>query len=115
MKTVTITDEERPDGEVGEIWLQGNNIGRGYWGRPDKTRRTFGAKLQSRLIEGSHAHGSPIGGKWLRTGDLGVYLDGELYITGLTADLAIIDGRNHHPQDIEATTAEASPTVRRDT
>ena len=89
MKTVTITDEERPDGEVGEIWLQGNNIGRGYWGRPDKTRRTFGAKLQSRLIEGSHAHGSPIGGKWLRTGDLGVYLDGELYITGLTADLAL--------------------------
>ena len=109
------TDEERPDGEVGEIWLQGNNIGRGYWGRPDKTRRTFGAKLQSRLIEGSHAHGSPIGGKWLRTGDLGVYLDGELYITGLIADLVIIDGRNHYPQDIEATTAEASPTVRRDT
>jgi fatty-acyl-CoA synthase len=32
VKTVTITDEERPDGEVGEIWLQGNNIGRGYWG-----------------------------------------------------------------------------------
>ena len=107
------TDEELPEGEVGEIWLQGNNIGRGYWGRPDETRLTFGAKLQSRLAEGSHADGSPIGGTWLRTGDLGLYLDGELYITGRIADLVIIDDRNHYPQDIEATAAEASPTVRR--
>jgi fatty-acyl-CoA synthase len=107
------TDEELPDGEVGEIWLQGDNIGRGYWGRPDETRLTFGAKLQSRLTGGSHARGSPIGGTWLRTGDLGVYLDGELYITGRIVDLVTIDGRNHYPQDIEATTAEASPTVRR--
>ncbi len=53
------TDDELPDGEVGEIWLQGNNIGRGYWGRPEETRLTFGAKLQSRLAEGSHADGSP--------------------------------------------------------
>ena len=107
------THEELPDGEVGEIWLQGNNIGRGYWQRPEETRLTFGVKLQSRLTEGSHADGSPIGGTWLRTGDLGVYLHGELYITGRIADLVIIDGRNHYPQDIEATTAEASPTVRR--
>ena len=49
----------------------------------------------------------------MRTGDLGVYLDGELYVTGRIADLVIIDGRNHYPQDIEATAAEASPTVRR--
>src|SRR6202008_2583113 len=96
------TREELPDGAVGEIWLQGANIGRGYWGRPDETRLTFGARLQSRLGEGSHADGSPIGGPWLRTADLGVYLDGEFYITGRIADLVIIDGRNHYPQDIEA-------------
>jgi len=107
------TDDELPDGEVGEIWLQGNNIGRGYWARPDETRLTFGAKLQSRITQGSHAEGSPIGGTWLRTGDLGVYLDGEIYITGRIADVLIIDGRTHYPQDIEATTAEASPIVRR--
>jgi fatty-acyl-CoA synthase len=93
--------------------LQGNNVGRGYWGRPDETRLTFGAKLQSRLTKASHADGSPIEGTWLRTGDLGVYLDGELYVTGRIADLVIIDGRKHYPQDIEATTAEASPIVRR--
>ena len=107
------TGTELPDGEVGEVWLQGNNVGRGYWRRPEETQLTFGAKLQSQLTEGSHAEGSAIEGTWLRTGDLGVYLDGELYITGRIADLVVIDGRNHYPQDIEATAAEASPMVRR--
>jgi fatty-acyl-CoA synthase len=104
---------ELPDGSVGEIWLQGNNIGRGYWGMPDETRVTFGAKLKSRRGKGSHADGSAVEGSWLRTGDLGVYLDGELYVTGRIADLMTIDGRHHYPQDIEATAADASPLVRR--
>jgi fatty-acyl-CoA synthase len=103
---------ELPDGEVGEIWLHGNNIGRGYWARPEETERVFANKLQSRLPDGSHADGAPSEATWLRTGDLGVYLDGELYITGRIKDLIIVDGRNHYPQDIEATTAEASPAVR---
>ena len=70
---------ELPDGEVGEFWLHGKNIGRGYWGRPEETRRTFGATLASRLGQGSHAEGTPAGATWLRTGDLGFYLDGELF------------------------------------
>ena len=107
------TGTELPDGDVGEIWLQGNNVGRGYWGLPDETRRAFGATLTSRLAEGSHADGSVVKGTWLRTGDLGMYLDGELYVTGRIADLVTIDGRNHYPQDVEATAAEASPMVRR--
>lgn len=105
-------ETELRDGRVGEIWLHGDNIGRGYWRRPAETRETFGNKLQSRLSTGSHAEGSAVGGTWLRTGDLGVYLDGELYITGRIKDLVIIDGRNHYPQDIEATVAAASPAVR---
>jgi fatty-acyl-CoA synthase len=104
---------ELPDGEVGEIWLQGNNVARGYWGLPDETRRTFGATLRSRLAEGSHAEGADPERCWLRTGDLGAYLEGELYVTGRIADLVTIDGRNHYPQDIEATVAEASDVVRR--
>ncbi|HNM86315.1 MAG: fatty acyl-AMP ligase [Mycobacterium sp.] len=106
------TETELPDGRVGEIWLHGDNIGRGYWRRAAETRDTFGNKLQSRLSTGSHAEGSAVGGTWLRTGDLGVYLDGELYITGRIKDLVIVDGRNHYPQDIEATVADASPAVR---
>ncbi|MGZ4527275.1 MAG: fatty acyl-AMP ligase [Mycobacterium sp.] len=104
---------ELPDGHVGEIWLQGNNVGRGYWGLPDDTRRAFGARLQSRLAEGGHTEGSRVEGAWLRTGDLGTYLDGELYVTGRIADMVTVDGRNHYPQDIEATVAQASPIVRR--
>jgi fatty-acyl-CoA synthase len=106
------TGDELPDGHVGEMWLQGNNIGRGYWGRPDETQRAFGAELQSRLEAGGHADGSAMGGTWLRTGDLGVYLDGELYITGRLVDLMTVDGRHHYPQDVEATVAQASPMVR---
>ena len=103
---------EVPDGTVGEIWLHGNNIGRGYYGREDETQRTFGNKLQSRLDRGSHAEGAPDNGCWLATGDLGVYLDGELYLTGRIKDLIIIDGRNHYPHDIETTVSHASPAIR---
>jgi fatty-acyl-CoA synthase len=108
-----VTGDELPDGQVGEMWLHGNNIGRGYWGLPEETRQTFGATLRSRMPRGGHADGIPTGAAWLRTGDLGVYLDGELYVTGRIADLVLIDGRTYYPQTIESTTADASPSVRR--
>lgn len=106
------TAAELPDGSVGEIWLQGNNIGRSYWGLPDESRQTFGAELQARL-ESGHSQGADPARPWLRTGDLGVYLDGDLYVTGRMADLVVIAGGQHYPQDIEATVADASPIVRR--
>ena len=107
------SETELPDGRVGEIWVQGDNIGRGYWGLPDETQRAFGATLQGRLERGSHADGSIVGRTWLRSGDLGLYLDGALYVTGRIADLVTVDGRNHYPQDLEASVAAASPMVRR--
>ena len=107
------SDTELADGRVGEIWLHGNNVARRYWGRPDESLLTFGATLQSSPAAGSHADGAPVGATWLRTGDLGVYLDGELYVTGRLADLVVIDGRQHYPQDVETTTADASAIVRR--
>ena len=103
---------EVPDGCVGEIWVHGNNVGRGYFGREDETQRTFGNKLQSRLESASHAEGAPDNSYWLATGDLGVYLDGDLYLTGRIKDLIIIDGRNHYPHDIETTVSLASPAIR---
>jgi len=106
------TGEELPDERVGEIWLHGDNIGRGYWARPEETEYTFGNKLQSRLDSGSHAEGAKADATWLRTGDLGVYIDGDLYITGRIKDMVIVDGRNHYPQDIEATVGEASEGIR---
>ncbi|WP_174185659.1 long-chain-fatty-acid--AMP ligase FadD32 [Nocardia barduliensis] len=103
---------ELPDGHVGEIWLHGNNMGIGYWGRPDETAATFQNKVTERLPQGSHAEGTEPDANWMRTGDYGVYFEGELYITGRVKDLVIVDGRNHYPQDLEFSAQEASTALR---
>ncbi|MBV8346708.1 MAG: AMP-binding protein, partial [Mycolicibacterium sp.] len=105
------TATELPDGQVGEIWLHGDNIGSGYWGREQETQDTFCNILKSRTYP-SHAEGVPDDGQWMRTGDYGTYYGGELYVTGRVKDLVIIDGRNHYPQDLEYTAQEASPALR---
>ncbi|MEU0498897.1 fatty acyl-AMP ligase [Mycobacterium sp. NPDC006124] len=107
------TAAELPDGSVGEMWLHGNNIGRGYWGLPEDSARTFHARLSSALRAGSHTAGVPATADWLRSGDLGFYLDGELYVTGRIADRVLVDGRTVYPQHVEATVADASRVVRR--
>ncbi|MDY6870548.1 MAG: fatty acyl-AMP ligase [Actinomycetota bacterium] len=103
---------ELPDGDVGEIWLHGDNVGSGYWGRGRDAELAFGNKLRSRTQPGSHAEGTPDTARWFRTGDLGVFLNGELYVIGRIKDLVIIDGRNHYPEDIEATVIQACTAVR---
>ena len=105
------TATELPDGQVGEIWLHGQNLGTGYWGKEEETNRTFGNILKSRISE-SHAEGAADDGLWVRTGDYGTYLDGHLYIVGRIKDLVIIDGRNHYPQDLEYSAQEASRALR---
>jgi len=50
---------------------------------------------------------------WLRSTDLGMFVDGDLYVTGRIADRMSINGRNFYPQEIEATAADASALVRR--
>jgi long chain fatty acid CoA FadD26 len=93
------------EGEVGEIWVQGPNVGRGYFRQERQTGQVFAAEFAG---PGSEA------GRWLRTGDLGTVLDGQLIVTGRLKDLIVVDGRNHYPQDVEATAQEAHPAVRRD-
>lgn len=104
---------ELPDSRVGEIWLHGANVGRGYWNQPEETRRIFGARLSSRLPGRSRADGVPEDSAWLRTTDLGMFVDGELYVTGRIADMITIGERSFYPQDIESAAAEASPLIRR--
>jgi long-chain fatty acid adenylyltransferase FadD28 len=101
--TVRIVDPdtmtERPAGMTGEIWVHGDNVAMGYWGKPEETERTFGARLVS------PSAGTPEG-PWLRTGDLGFFFDDELFIIGRIKDLLIVYGRNHSPDDIELTIQE---------
>lgn len=75
---------------VGEVWVAGPSVARGYWNRPEESEAVFGARVAS---TGD--------GPFLRTGDLAFMRDGDLFITGRLKDLIIINGRNVYPQDIE--------------
>ena len=107
----TDSASELPDGQVGEIWLHGNNLGGGYWGKEEESVQTFRNILKSR-IQDSHAEGASDDGLWVRTGDYGTYYDAHLYIAGRIKDLVIIDGRNHYPQDLESTAQESTKALR---
>ncbi len=95
------TGRECADGTVGEIWVHGDNVALGYWQKPEESAKSFAAKI----VEPSD--GTPEG-PWLRTGDSGFYSGGELYIIGRIKDLLIVYGRNHSPDDIEATIQEVT-------
>jgi natural product biosynthesis luciferase-like monooxygenase protein len=86
-------------GVVGEIWVAGPSVARGYWQKPELTEQVF------------QAYTSSGEGPFLRTGDMGFIHDGELYISGRLRDLIIINGRNHWPQDIELTVEGSHPAV----
>jgi acyl carrier protein len=102
---IVIADPNRlarmPAGQVGEVWVSGPSVAKGYWRRSDETEQTFRAYLED---TGE--------GPFLRTGDLGFTHDGELFVTGRLKDLVIVRGENHYPQDIEATAARSHPGVR---
>jgi acyl carrier protein len=76
---------------VGEIWVSGPSVARGYFRRDAESEGVFRARLADSLA------------RFLRTGDLGFIHDGELFVTGRRKDLCIIRGRNIYPQDVEAT------------
>ena len=75
------TSEGTPcdEGVVGQLWVAGPSLMQGYLG-----------ETQSSVVDG-----------WLKTGDLGFVLNGELYITGRAKDVIVLRGRNHNPQGIE--------------
>ena len=88
-----------PDGRVGEVWIRGPIVARGYWRRPELTEAVFGA----RLADGT--------GPFLRTGDLAARYRGELVLCGRLKETIIIRGRNLYPQDLAATAADAHPAA----
>lgn len=108
------TKAELPEGQIGEIWTHGENTAAGYLDREEDTAETFRNRLLSRLEENSRATGAADDNYWMATGDLGVILDNELYITGRIKDLIVVAGRNHYPQDIEYTVQAASSHIRVD-
>lgn len=100
---VIIVDTETlkilPENAIGEIWVASPSVGNGYWEKPEQTGDTFGAKT---------ADGS---GPFLRTGDLGFWSEGQLYVAGRVKDLIIVRGVNRYPQDIEQTVEECHESI----
>lgn len=97
-----VTKLEQPDGKVGEIWAKSASAAAGYFRKLAETEATFRATL------------SDTGeGPFLRTGDLGFMHRGQLFVTGRMKDVIIIRGRNHYPQDLEATAERCSRFLRK--
>lgn len=102
-KHVVIADNHQPlpDGTIGTIMVQGDDLASGYWNKPEETERTFHNILTDRP------------GQWLDTGDLGFIHNNQLYITGRKKELIIVNGKNIYPTDIETAAMAQLPTVLR--
>jgi len=82
-------DRALPDGQVGHIQISGENVTQGYYENPE-------ANAVALTADG-----------WLRTGDLGVVQEGELYITGRAKEIILVNGQNYYPQDLESIAQQA--------
>lgn len=91
-----------PNGVIGEIWVDSPSKASAYFGRAEETDAILYAR-----IDGAHGDRS-----YLRTGDLGLFHDGELFVTGRRKDLIIVAGRNVAAIDVEEVVRAASPNVR---
>jgi acyl-CoA synthetase (AMP-forming)/AMP-acid ligase II len=94
------TFRPRSEGRIGEIWISGPSVAKGYWGRPELTQHVFGA----RLLNGE--------GPFLRSGDRGFLAGSELYVVGRYKDLIIIRGRNFGAEDIEESLRGVHPALK---
>ncbi|WP_186112797.1 type I polyketide synthase, partial [Burkholderia gladioli] len=107
-RELRIVDPERgielAEGGIGEIWVAGENVAAGYWGKPEASAEAFGARLE----------GDASGTAYMRTGDLGFLHDGQLFVSGRIKDLIIIGGRNVYPQDVEEASFASHPGLRID-
>ena len=82
-----------PTGEVGEIWIKGPTVIRGYWDDPDATA--------SALTDG-----------WFHTGDAGrLDDDGFLYVADRMKDVVIRGGENVYAAEVEAALYEHPDVV----
>jgi thioester reductase-like protein len=104
---VRIVEPERhnvlTDGSVGEIWIAGTGKCVGYWNNPQLTLKQFRARL---------VDDTPYDDGFLRTGDMGFFHEGELFVCGRIKDMIILRGQNYYPQDIESVVERSSPLIR---
>ncbi|WP_067475377.1 AMP-binding protein [Nocardia amamiensis] len=98
-----VTHAPAEPGRVGEIWIAGDSVASGYWRRRNDSEAVFGARIR----------GDAARTPYLRSGDLGVLLDGQLVVVGRIKDVIIVHGVNFHAHDIELAAESAHPAVRK--
>lgn len=86
------------ENEIGEIWIAGDSVTKGYWEKEEITDAVFHCYLKDTQK-----------GPYLRSGDMGFLYQGELYITGRLKEMLIIRGRNFYPNDIEQAISACHP------
>jgi 7-keto-8-aminopelargonate synthetase-like enzyme/acyl-CoA synthetase (AMP-forming)/AMP-acid ligase II len=95
------TGRQLSEHEVGEIWISGASVAKGYFGWPDeRNEATLRATLDGHNV------------KYLRTGDLGASYEAELYVIGRHKDVVVMHGRNYDAHDLESIAATAHPRLR---
>ena len=95
------TRTKLPEKRVGEVWISSPSVAQGYWDKPELSEETFRAELAGDTSR-----------SYLRSGDLGFFYEGELFITGRLKDMIIVRGVNRYPQDIEMTVERADQRLR---
>jgi acyl-CoA synthetase (AMP-forming)/AMP-acid ligase II/acyl carrier protein len=83
-------DRELPEGRIGHVHMTGENVTAGYFENPQANAEAFTAD------------------GWLKTGDLGLFYQGDLYISGRAKEIIFVNGQNYYPHDLEAI-AQSAP------
>jgi len=84
---VRLTDDEGnvlSENRIGNVEMRGDNVTRGYFENPEANAAAF-------TKDG-----------WIRTGDLGLFHDGEIFISGRAKEIIFVNGQNYYPHDLEA-------------
>jgi acyl-CoA synthetase (AMP-forming)/AMP-acid ligase II/acyl carrier protein len=84
LRVTGVDDVPLPEGQIGHIHIGGQNVTQGYYENP-------AANAEALTADG-----------WLRTGDLGLIHEGELYISGRAKEIIFVNGQNYYPHDLEA-------------
>ena len=95
----TIDQQLLPELKIGEIYVKGPSVAKGYWNNRVATEENFDQLVESQA-------------GFFRTGDLGFLHQQELYVVGRVKETMKINGRNIYPQDIEFTVCEAHDSLR---
>ena len=89
LRLVGNDDKQVSEGTVGHIQISGDNVTQGYYEDP-------ATNAEAITNDG-----------WLRTGDLGVSVEGQLYITGRAKEILFVNGQNYYPHDLESIAQQA--------